>query len=178
MDFILEFASEIIGALVVAGVLAWYAKLRTKPPVVDTSSGRVLLKPARMSALLAWLCVGIVVLVAGFAIWEQDPENIPPQLIIIALFGIGGGYLLLHVYVAQSGFDKAGLFQRTLLGKQKRIAWEEVNRVRYSAFKGGLVIQGGGKKLLISDGQQGFDALVQAVALRTGIAVEAIKLPK
>lgn len=178
VEFIMEFAFEIIGTFVLGGVVATYAKLRSKPPVLDTQSGRVLLKPARLSVLLAWLCVGIVGFVGGFAIWEQDPENLPPQLMLIAFFGSGGGYLLLHVYVAQSGFDKEGLFKRTLLGKQKRMAWADVRTARYSSLQGGLVIKGSRGKLVISDGQQGFDALVQAVTLRCGISAEAMKVPK
>ena len=174
----MEFAFEIIGAFVMGGVLATYAKVRSKPPALDTHSGRVLLKPAGMSALLAWSCVAIVGFVGGFAIWEQDPENIPPQLMIIAFFGLGGGYLLLHVYMARSGFDKAGLFQRTIFGQKKRIAWEDVYTVRYKALAGGLMIQGSSVKMLISDGQQGFDALVRAIELRCGISAASMKLPK
>lgn len=85
---------------------------------------------------------------------------------------------MLHVYVAQSGFDKEGLFKRTLLGKQKRMAWADVRAARYSSLQGGLVSKGSRGKLVMSDGQQGFDALVQAIELRCGISAASMKVPK
>lgn len=147
-----------------AAVVVW--RLRPEPP--PPGDGRTF-RLKRAVAVIGWgLAAGGVALL-WLTVWIGETPSVLDGIAVALLAVTLAAYGLSMVLRQRRSWihaDRSGLTVRRVRGRPVRLAWGEVERVRFSTTRGGFVFEGRGERIVASVDLVGFDDLTRLVSTR------------
>ena len=108
----------------------------TATPITPAVNGNTTLRLPKFYAILGYVCLGMVVLAIGGALYEGDPSIWWAVLFIFLLFGGLGGACVLWHWNHHVSFTRNQFTVTDYLGNPETLRWETLTDVTYKPGSG------------------------------------------
>ncbi|UOQ52940.1 PH domain-containing protein [Hymenobacter cellulosivorans] len=158
-------------------VLTQYlAKASKHAPGQDAEGHILVLMPGFFRLLGLFSCaIGLGLLL--WALFEHNPDDMGLQLLLAAMFGGMGLYLLLSWYGGRLTLTPEGIWRQSMLGQPHLLRWEAIQTVRFSAFSMAVQVSDGKRQVKCYTYSVGANQLVEELTRHLGRSRAELGIP-
>ena len=150
----------------------------TTTPVTPAANGETTLRLSKFYAILGYVCLGIVLLAIGGALFEEDLTIWWAVLFLFLLFGGLGGACVLWYRNHQVAFTRHRLTVTDYRGKSETLRWEALTDVNYKPGWGYVYLhRAEGKPVKVSHHLVGLQSFLAMLEEQTEWRVRDLRLP-